>query len=1162
MKTNLRHFGVAATLAALAPCASLAQTEPVFAADITRIAVATGTGSISSLIVTTAGSGYSSAPTVTVTGGGGSGAVLEAVVSGGAVTGLNIINPGTGYTSAPTITIAPPGQQATATASVTSGSGAVAISPGTGGSGYTAAPTVTVTGISGGTGFSVTAVVSGGTVTSYNVTPGTGYTGSNPVVTIAPPGTTAVAEVRGLGDVFTKPFQNESYGPVGTRIDITALGRGTYPVGGYTYTFYANGIQLGTSTVVQPPGGGIGAISWAPVQPGSYQLTCVVSDGLHTVTTLAVRYFATGTAIIGPVDNALVPNGSSVVIQATATPTPSPLTATAFVQRMDFYVDDVLVGSDSTYPYSFIYTPAPSPTTHIIEVRGYDNNGVQISPNGTPLAMRRLSMVTPIGTPPIVRIVNPPDGGSVQSGSAVNLIADAVAPDGYIKNVDFYLNGVLLSSTQTFPFTAAWTPQVPGRYQFVAIGFDDKSNAVSSAPITLTVTGAFPTAAIINPERSGLTVVQGSTLPVTVRAAGADGGLTSLKTVEFLVDGVVSDSLPKATVPTTPTTPGAVVPPPVLSDPLVFNWKANVAIGTHRLSTRVVGTNGLSITSAEVTVNVVANQPPRVAISAPTASSLLVVNTAGNIVTAPSDVDGTIELVEFFANGIKIGSATKAPWQLAWTPAVTGAYDLTARAVDNGGAAATSAVVTVNVDPPVNTGPTLPTISYSVFRGDYGSTTESGRFALAVNRNNRGTLIAYSTAPSGRSYVWPDIAINPDGSFAAPAAGGQPALTGITSATGVSGTFGGHTYIGPVTSTTGAFIPLMVAGSVTGVPNSTAIAIVGGDSSVTLYVASGANREVGSDVLSATGNFSFAAVTGGRFTGTVANLASIVSGTVSGSVAGNFLLRQQASRIANISARTLAGGGDRTLVAGFVIAGTGSKPLLIRAAGPTLANFGVPNPLVDPSVAVQSRLGATVASNDDWGNTPALVALSNQVGAFPLTPGSRDAAVATSLLAGTYTAVVGGSSATPGAALVEIYDTEVGNTFTSRITNISTRGQVGAGEPLIAGFVITGDLRKRVLIRAVGPTLANFGLTGLLADPRIDVISGTTIVASNNDWTDPSVNAQVAAVTPTVGGFPLNAGSKDAAIVLQLAPGAYTVQIAGVGAGSGTVLVEIYDADL
>jgi hypothetical protein len=830
---------------------------------------------------------------------------------------------------------------------------------------------------------------------------------------------------------------------------------------------------------------------------------------------------------------------------------------------MEFYVDGVLATTDYTYPYSFIYTPAPTPTSHVIEARGFDNNSNQISPNGTPKAIRRVHMVSPTGIPPIVRIVNPPEGSNIQAGTSATIIADAVSPEGFIRNVEFYVNGVLLSASQKFPFTAEWTPQVPGKYQFVAIGYDDKSNAVTSTPIIINATGAFPTVSIVDPDRSGLTVVQGSSLPVTVRAAGPDGGITSLKTIELLVDGAVSDSLPKASTTTgSGGTTGSTTATPVLTEPFVFNWRSNVAVGVHRLAARVTSVNGLSITSSETTVNVVANQPPRVALTAPAASSTLTMNVPTTITAAATDPDGTIESVEFFVKGVSIGKVTKSPFEVSWSPTSTGTFEITARATDNSGTSTTSASISVDVDPPPPPGLTQTTVAFTVYRGDYGSTAENGRFALAVNRNNRGTLVAFSTVPTGRTYFWSDIAINPDGTFVVRDANNQVALSGQTSASGVTGTFAGKTFIGPVTPSTGSFTPLMVTGPLTGVPNSQVVAIVGGDGSVTLYSASGTNREAGSDFLSATGTYSFAAPTGGRFSGTVANSASIVSGSVSGGVTGTFLLRQQASRISNISTRALAGSGDRTLVAGFVVSGSGTKPLLVRAIGPTLANFGVANPLADPTLNVLSRTSVSVASNNDWGNSAALVALAAQVGAFPLTPGSRDAAAQVSVAPGTYTAIVGGGGATLGSALIEIYDADTSNPVTSRVTNISTRGQVGAGEPLIAGFVITGDVRKKLLIRAVGPTLASFGLTGLLADPKIEVMSAATSIATNNDWTETASFAQVNATSPIVGAFPLNAGSKDAALVLQLPPGSYTVQISGANNSAGTVLVEIYDADL
>jgi hypothetical protein len=290
----------------------------------------------------------------------------------------------------------------------------------------------------------------------------------------------------------------------------------------------------------------------------------------------------------------------------------------------------------------------------------------------------------------------------------------------------------------------------------------------------------------------------------------------------------------------------------------------------------------------------------------------------------------------------------------------------------------------------------------------------------------------------------------------------------------------------------------------------------------------------------------------------VANAAAIVSGIATGSVSGSFSLRQQASRLSNISTRSVAGGGDRTLVAGFVVGGSGTKPLLIRAVGPTLANFGVSNPLADPDLTILSRTSTVVASNNDWGNSAALAALANQVGAFPLIPNSRDAALQVSVTPSIYTAVVGGGATTAGTALIEIYDVESAISPTARITNISTRGQIVAGDTIIAGFTITGDLRKRLLIRAVGPTLGSFGIAGAIPDPKIDIYSDTTVIATNNDWSDPAVAATAAAV----GAFPLPVGSKDAASVLQYTPGSYTVQVSGVGASSGIVLIEIYDADL
>jgi hypothetical protein len=150
-------------------------------------------------------------------------------------------------------------------------------------------------------------------------------------------------------------------------------------------------------------------------------------------------------------------------------------------------------------------------------------------------------------------------------------------------------------------------------------------------------------------------------------------------------------------------------------------------------------------------------------------------------------------------------------------------------------------------------------------------------------------------------------------------------------------------------------------------------------------------------------------------------------------------------------------------------------------------------------------------------------------------------------------------NSTTGVALTEIYD--IDTVPGARLTAVAARMNVTLGEgTLIAGFTIAGNAPKTMLIRGVGPTLATFGVTGVLADPQIAVFSGSTQVASNDNWeTGASTAAQISAASAQVGEFPLPAGSKDAALLVTLPPGSYTVVVTGVGNTTGVALVEVYD---
>ncbi len=293
-------------------------------------------------------------------------------------------------------------------------------------------------------------------------------------------------------------------------------------------------------------------------------------------------------------------------------------------------------------------------------------------------------------------------------------------------------------------------------------------------------------------------------------------------------------------------------------------------------------------------------------------------------------------------------------------------------------------------------------------------------------------------------------------------------------------------------------------------------------------------------------------------------VATNLAGSTTSAPATLALAIANPGRLANLSIRSAAGTGAQTLIVGFVVGGTGTsgaKPLLIRGAGPALAAFGVPGVLVDPSLSVFA--GATiVASNDNWNGDAQVAAIGTQFGAFAFTPAtSRDAALySPALTAAAYTVQLTGVGGTTGVALAEIYDATPTDTFTTgtaRLINVSARTQVGTGaDILIAGFNIGGASAKTLLIRAVGPTLSVFGVTGVLADPKLDLYSGATVLQSNDNWSGASA---IGTAASSVGAFPLDATSRDAVLLVTLQPGSYTAQVSGVGSTTGVALVEIYE---
>ncbi len=289
------------------------------------------------------------------------------------------------------------------------------------------------------------------------------------------------------------------------------------------------------------------------------------------------------------------------------------------------------------------------------------------------------------------------------------------------------------------------------------------------------------------------------------------------------------------------------------------------------------------------------------------------------------------------------------------------------------------------------------------------------------------------------------------------------------------------------------------------------------------------------------------------------------SGTAESAIATVVVNTGGPSRLINVSTRGYIPAGG-SLTPGFVLQGTASKSVVIRGIGPTLASFGVGDTLSDPTMdVIPLGSAAVVTSNDNWEGTTALRAAFAQVGAFPLAIAtSADASVQASLTAtgaSGYTVRITSKSPTAaGIALAEVYDQEV-ITAPVRLVNVSTSGFVGTGDrALVPGFFIGGTAPKRLLIRAVGPGLTQFGVTGVLADPQLSItpLGKDFVVAANDNW---GGTAALQTAFTQGAAFALPIASNDAAVVLQLPPGGYTVVVSGVGNTSGTALVEIYDLD-
>ncbi len=585
----------------------------------------------------------------------------------------------------------------------------------------------------------------------------------------------------------------------------------------------------------------------------------------------------------------------------------------------------------------------------------------------------------------------------------------------------------------------------------------------------------------------------------------------------------------------------------------------------------VVVTNSLgSITSSLAQLTLATSATAPVITSRPASRAVLVGGTTTLRVGASGVPTPTYQ---WRKNGAIISGATNSSLTLSnVTAADDGGYDVV---VTNGsGGVTTSPAAQVRI---------LARSYAGVYFGTFGG--GAGNFALYVRDDNTGVFLGYLTG-SVAPVMGLNVTVNDSGEFSfsqgaiasASSNPGEPDRAAALAPTLVNGTinaegsvlgflFGGSnagmtgsraSAAGPTANVAGFY----QAGS--GTNSAVAYTIAGPNSQSFVVAQSGNTYDGGMGIVNSSGAVTVVTARGTTISETVTPsgiVTGAASGAINASLSGGSDTALALQRLVNISSRARVGAGDAAAIAGFVISGEESKLVLIRAVGPTLgaAPFNVGGVLASPRLEV-FRGSTSLAVNAGIGtNRSAIDAAGVQAGAFPLGAAGSDAAILTTLAPGNYTAVVSSTVATGvGVALVEVYDLSSASPG-QKLINIATRASAGAGDNLlIAGFVVPPGTSKRVLIRAVGPGLTPFGVTGVLAQPSLVVFNGAqATIAQNTNWRTSTDAEVITTASASVGAFGL--ATNDSAVVLTLAPGNYTAQVLGAGTTTGIALIEVYE---
>ena len=939
--------------------------------------------------------------------------------------------------------------------------------------------------------------------------------------------------------------------------------------------FFANNTSLGVDTVYPYN------VIFTPSATGNYVLKAVaIDDGGNITTSATVRITVSGgtapsVAISAPANSTTLGVNAPVTINAAAT------SSTGFITSVQFFLNGAALSTDSAFPYAAAWAPNAL-GTYTLGARATDNLG-----NITDSAP--VTVTVGASAAPTVSVTNPTNGSSYTVGANLNLTANAADSDGSITQVQFFVNGVPQGAIDTVsPYTATWSPGSVGNYVLTAQATDNSGNVSTSAPVTVTIgANAPPTVALTSPAAGSYSL--GNQVLISATANDADGAIVS---VQFFTNGLslgaatsapynvswrptlagtfsltavatdnvgnVTTSTPIVVAITGSAAPAVTITNPIattlysvgnlipiaatssggngptaqmqffvngvgvgtdITSPYSAQFTPN-APGTYSFLAIATDSAGLSSSSAAaISITVRGNNAPAVSLTSPPNGTLVNGGSVVNLTAIATDTDGTIASVRFMANGNVVGTASGLPYSAAWVPSAAGNYTVLAQATDDSGNVTNSTAITVTVvsnrAPTVTmTGPSNGTAvrvgsgaNLTATATDADGTIASVQFfanGLAVGAPKNTAPYSAQWTP-GAEGIYRVTAIAIDNSGAATTSAAITVLAVLPGAGGADIVYNGS-YAAPGES--GRFSAINVRGK--------SATFIG-------FTSTGANRI-----------YFFPSLpldAGGGFIQVDSVGKAQISGTASDTGISGSMDAGRATFIGPLSfssASTVASG----LYSGNFSGRADS--LFVAIVGP------------DGSITIYTSDGTfRDAGNGTLGTT----------GNFTITTqaGNRytgRADPATGFLTGTLTGGPGGTFIAAVSSGVSFSD--------GFLRNLSTRAEVGVGDRiLVAGFTISGDSPKQVLVRAIGPTLGAFGVTGVLADPQLR-LSGSGLVFTNDNWGGGSALADASAVA---GGFPLAASSRDAALLVQLAPGSYVAEVTGVNNTTGVALLELYDLD-